>query len=79
MADQSNIHPHPTVYPLPKIERHDQLPSGSEYIDELRKGKEKNNPNYMFIKQGKNLSILITYVTEISGQEKYICRQKDFP
>ncbi|RLU00128.1 hypothetical protein [Ketobacter sp.] len=75
----SYIQNHPLLAPLPEITRHDQLPPESECIAELRKGNKKNNPAYMFIKRGDSLSILITYTTVISGQEKYICRQKDFP
>ena len=75
----SYIQNYPLSIPLRKITRHDQLPSESECVAELRKGNEKNSPNYMFIKRDNNLSVLITYTTEISGHEKYICRQKDFP
>jgi len=75
----SYVQKYPLHPPLSKIVRHDQIPKEAQKIGELRKGYQKNNPNYIFIKRGKYLSILITYETEYDGQQKYICRQKDFP
>lgn len=75
----SYIQNYPLLPPLEKITRHDQLPSGAKQIGQLRRGSLENNPNYVFVKRGNNLSILITYVTERLGNREYICDQYDFP
>ncbi len=78
-ANMSYVQSYPLLPALKKIYRHDQLPNSAYEVGQLRKGTKKNNPNYIFIKRGKNLSILITYVTQWDNKDRYICRQKDFP
>ncbi|MFC3151069.1 hypothetical protein ACFOEK_08520 [Litoribrevibacter euphylliae] len=75
----SYIQNYPLLPPLEKILQHDLLPSGSTIVGQLRKGSKENNPNYVFVKRGANLSILITYVTHRMGNREYICDQYDFP
>lgn len=75
----SYVQNYPLLPPLPKIERHDQLPDGAVVIGQLREGYKQDDPLYMFIKRGSFLSILLTYEGYWGGQNRYVCRHKDFP
>ncbi|CUS40035.1 hypothetical protein MGWOODY_Tha1004 [hydrothermal vent metagenome] len=75
----SYVQNYPLLPPLPKIERHDQLPDDAVVLGELRKGYKENNPNYIFIKRENFLTILSTYVSEWKGEKKYKCWHYDFP
>ena len=75
----SYIKKYPLLPPLAKIERHDQLPEGAVVIGQCRQGEKENNPNYVFVKRGQFLTLLVTYVSEWKGQKKYKCWQYDFP
>ena len=75
----SYVQNYPLLPPLPKIERHDQLPDDAVVIGQLREGHKQDDPLYMFIKRGNYLSIVLTYDDHWGGQDHYTCDQYDFP
>ncbi len=64
----SYIQKYPLLPPLPKIERHDQLPEDSVIIGQLLEGDQNDDPLYLFIKRDNFLSIIITM--RITGEVK---------
>jgi len=69
----SYVQNYPLLPPLPKIERHDQLPDDAVVIGQLREGYKQDDPLYMFIKRGNYLSIVLTYDDHWGGQDHYTC------
>lgn len=76
------IQQYPLKKPLPKIDRHDQLPSGSMEIGRLLDS-TANAPGYedlfIFVRRSSYLSILKSYTLPLKTGPKYACNQFDFP
>ena len=75
----SYIQEYPLLPPLPKIERHDQLPEDSVVVGQLLGGHQDDDPLYLLIKRDHFLSIIITYEDHWGGKDHYNCEQYDFP
>jgi len=76
----SYVQEYPLKDPLPKIQRHDQLPS-----DAAELGRCLDNENvgfedlYVLVRRGHKLSILVAYTRRLKAGDAYFCKQFDFP
>jgi hypothetical protein len=71
------IQKYSVLEPLPKITHHGQLPFLTQEIGRFLDS--ESGDLYVFVKQEKNLSILVSYTRHLKTGDRYSCYQYDFP
>ncbi|MGI9281272.1 MAG: hypothetical protein ACR2PX_16820 [Endozoicomonas sp.] len=72
------IQEYPLKTALPKIARHNQLPSDAIELARLQDTADGKDL-YTFVQRSDQLSILVSYVRHLKTGDKYGCKQYDFP
>jgi hypothetical protein len=68
---------YPLLKPLPRIDRHDKLPTGSIKLLECSDDSTGRDKLHTLVKHQGHLSILVSY--HAGPHDQYFCKQRDFP